>query len=144
MIKIYFDGVLIDSDNYLEIKNDYKMFDSQFYLGATPCNSFTLKVPSTYSIPSVVTIKMDNTDFATLIVDSYEINDDNLLTLNLVDNMILFDKPYDASSIVPCTTAELLSDICTTFGVTLGTNSFINDDVTVDFYDNTISARNYI
>lgn len=144
MINIYFDGVLVDSDDYLEIKNDYKMFDNQFYLGATPCNSFSLKVPSTYSVPSTVTIKMGTTDFATLIVDNYAIDDDNLLTLNLVDNMVLFDKPYDASSIVPCTTGDILSNICATFGVTLGTNSFTNDDVTVNYYDNTIKARDYI
>ena len=145
MIKIYFDNTLIDSDHYLEIKNDYKMFDKQFYLGATPCNSFTLKVPNTYSVPNEVKIVMDtNTEFATLIVDSYEINDDDILVLKLVDKMVLFDKEYDASGIVPCTTMDILSDICTTFGVTLGTDSFINDDIAVDYYDNTITAREYI
>lgn len=144
MISIYFDNVLVDDDDYLEIKNDYKMFDSQFYLGATPCNSFSIKVPNTYDVPSEVKIQMDNVDYATLIVDSYSIDDNNLLCLKLVDKMVLFDKEYDASGIVPCTTADILDDICDTFGVTLGTNSFVNDDVTVDFYDNTYTARAYI
>lgn len=144
MIQIYFDNVLVPGDDYLEIKNSYKMFDSQFYLGATPCNTFTIKVPNTYQIPTVVTIYMDNVLFATLNVDSYSVDDDNILNLSLVDNMVKFDKEYDASGIVPCTTLDILDDICDTFGVTLGTNSFTNDDVPVDFYDNTYTARDYI
>ena len=144
MIQIFFDNVLINDDDYLEIKNDYKMFDKNFYLGATPSNSFTLKVPNTYAIPNIVKIKMDGEDYATLMVDKYSIDDNDILTLKLVDNMILFDKEYDASGIVPCTTFDILSNICSTCGVQLGTNSFIGDNIPVNYYDNTITAREYI
>lgn len=144
MIKIFFDNELINDDDYLEIKNNYTMFDSNFYLGATPCNSFTIKVPNVYEIPNEVKIKMNDIDYATLIVDSYSIDDNDILKLNLVDKMVLFDKKYDASGIVPCTTMDILSDICTTTGVQLGTNSFINDDIPVNYYDNTYTARDYI
>ena len=144
MIRISFDNVLVNDDDYLEIKNEYKMFDKTFYLGATPCNAFTLKVPSSYNVPNEVKIKMDDEDYATLIVDSYQIIDDNILKLNLVDKMVLFDKKYDASSIVPCTTYDILADICSTCNVQLGTNSFINDDIPVNYYDNSYTARDYI
>ena len=144
MITIFFDNVLVNDDDYLEIRNNYKMFDKNFYLGATPCNSFTLKVPSSYNVPNEVKIKMDDVDYATLIVDSYKIDDNDILTLNLVDKMILFEKNYDASSIVPCTTFDILSDICSQAGVQLGTNSFEGDDIPVNYYDNSYTARNYL
>lgn len=42
MIEIYFDGVLIDSDYYANITNDFKLFDEEFYLGSTASNTFKI------------------------------------------------------------------------------------------------------
>ena len=146
MIEIYFDGVLIDSDYYASITNDFKLFDEDFYLGSTASNTFKIEVPmnAVKTIPLEVVIKLDNKDYANLIVDSYEILDDNILSLSLTDKMTLFNFPYDASLIVPCTVKDVLQNICSIVNVELETTEFINSDIQVDFYNNTITAREYI
>ena len=96
------------------------------------------------TIPLEVVIKLDNKAYANLIVDSYEILDDNILSLSLTDKMTLFNFPYDASFIVPCTVKDVLQNICSMVGIELGTTEFINSDIQVDFYNNTITAREYI
>lgn len=146
MIEIYFDGTYIDNDNYANITNDFKQFDSEFMIGTTPANTFKLEVPkSCYpTIPNEVTIKMDGEDYAHLIVDKYQYKDNNMLELDLTDKMTLFNFNYDASQIVPCTVKDILEDMCLKAGVELGTTSFVNDSINVDFYNNTIQARQYL
>lgn len=146
MIEIYFDGVLIDSDYYAKITNDFKLFDEKFMLGTTTSNTFVIEVPSNIvtSIPLNVNIKLDGKDYANLIVDKFEIINDTMLSLTLTDKMTLFNVPYDASSIVPCSLATILQHICTSFGVELGTQDFINSDIIVNYYDSTVNARDYI
>lgn len=146
MIKIYFDDVLIDVDNYASITNDFKLFDDEFMLGTTVSNSFTIEVPKSVvsSIPTTVKITIDDNDYAVLIVDKYEILDNDILSLTVTDKMVLLNFNYDASSIVPCTTKTILENICLKAGIELGTNEFINDDIEVNYYDNTILARDYV
>lgn len=146
MIEIYFDNVLIDNDYYADITNDFKLFDEEFMLGTTSSNAFNIEIPYEVvnKIPDEVTIKINNKLYASLIVDSYKIKDNNILSLTLTDKMVNFEFSYDASSIVPCTVANILSDICNKANVELGTTEFINSDVEVDYYDNTITAREYI
>lgn len=146
MIEIYFDDVLIDSDYYAGITNSFKLFDEEFMLGTTASNTFNIEVPygAVSSIPTNVKIKCNNKDYANLIVDNYELKDNNILQLKLTDKMTLLNVSYDASSIVPCTIKEILQDICSKVGVDLGTKTMINGNVVVDYYDNTLSARDYI
>lgn len=146
MIEIYFDNVLIDNDYYADITNDFKLFDEEFMLGTTSSNAFNIEIPysAINKIPNEVTIKINNRLYATLIVDDYKIKDNNILSLALTDKMVNFEFSYDASSIVPCTISDILSDICNKANVELGTTEFINSDVEVNYYDNTITAREYI
>lgn len=146
MIEIYFDDVLIDSDYYAGITNSFKLFDEEFMLGTTASNTFNIEVPygAVSSIPTNVKIKCNNKDYANLIVDNYELKDNNILQLKLTDKMTLLNVSYDASSIVPCTIKEILQDICSKVGVDLGTKTIINGNVVVDYYDNTLNARDYI
>lgn len=146
MIEIYFDDVLIDSDYYAGITNSFKLFDEEFMLGTTASNTFNIEVPygAVSSIPTNVKIKCNNKDYANLIVDNYELKDNNILQLKLTDKMTLLNVSYDASSIVPCTIKEILQDICSKVGVDLGTKTMINGNVVVDYYDNTLNARDYI
>lgn len=146
MIEIYFDDVLIDSDYYAGITNSFKLFDEEFMLGTTASNTFNIEVPygAVSSIPTNVKIKCNNKDYANLIVDNYELKDNNILQLKLTDKMTLLNVSYDASSIVPCTVKEILQDICSKVGVDLGTKTMINGNVVVDYYDNTLNARDYI
>lgn len=146
MIEIYFDDVLVDNDYYVDIKNEFKLFDESFKLGTTTSNTFELVVPfnSIQNIPENVIIKIDNEDYATMIVDSYEIQDNNMVSLKLVDKMVLLNFNYDASSIVPCTLKNILEDICSIAGIEIGTEHFLNEDMLINFYNNTITAREYI
>lgn len=146
MIEIYFDNKYIDNSNYALIKQDYKIFDNEFMLGTTVSNSFTIEVPKAAftDIPKEVTIKIDNKDYAHLIVDKYEEKDNGIVSFTLADKMVLFNFNYDASSIVPCTTLDILKDICKKAGVELGTTEFDNDDIKVTWYDNRVTARDYL
>ena len=146
MLKIYFDNVLIDDSNYAELKNDFKLFDQEFYLGASTSNSFNLTIPASAisEIPKKVVIEKDNVTYATLIVDDYEYKDNNMIELSLVDQMVDLNKPYDASSIVPCTTGDIYNNIIETFGLESDVESFVNDDIPVNYYDNTISGLEYM
>lgn len=65
-------------------------------------------------------------------------------TFTLYDYMNRFDAEYDASSIIPCTRYELVKDMCSKFNLELGTTHFLNDDVIVNSYDNTIKAKTYM
>ena len=143
-MEIYFDGTLIDSDNYISFTNEFKQFDESFMLGTTASNTITIEVPGNISIPTNVLIKINNSNYSTMIVDSYEYEDNNILKLNLVDKMVLLDFNYNAKSLVPCTVKQILQDICTQAGITLATTTFTNQNLSVDYYDNTITAREYV
>ncbi len=120
-----FDDVLIDSDYYAGITNSFKLFDEEFMLGTTASNTFNIEVPygAVSSIRLDVKIKCNNKDYGNLIVDNYELKDNNILQLKLTDKMTLLNVSYDASSIVPCTIKEILQDICSKVGVDLGTKN---------------------
>ncbi|MBR4260695.1 MAG: hypothetical protein IKQ33_01925 [Clostridia bacterium] len=146
MIKIYFDDQLIDDENYVQIKNEFKLFDEEFYLGASSSNTFDITIPSTAveTIPEKITIEVDDEPYATLIVDDYNYKDNNKLELKLVDKMVNLNKGYDASGIVPCTTGDIYRNILSTFGIETDVTSFTNDDIVVDYYDNIISGLEYM
>lgn len=143
MIKIYFDNVLINDDDYMFLSNQYTIFDEYFRLGSTPSNSFTLKIPNKHQIPKNVKIEDDNGIMAYLIVDDYTIQDGEIITLDLTDKMVLFNKNYDASKIVPCTIKNIIDDMCLKIGIEVG-NYPNNSDIEVNFYDNTKLMRDYL
>ncbi len=146
MIEIYFDGTYIDNDNYIDITNDFKQFENEFMIGTTVANSMKLQVPVSCfeGIPEIVNIKLDGVDYAYFIVDKYSYKDNNILELELTDKMVMFNFEYDCSSLVPCTLKTILEDICDKANVDLGTLSFTNDDMVIDYYNSTITAREYL
>ena len=101
MLKIYFDDVLIDSDNYMSLKVNDKLFDKSFILGSVPSETLTLEVPSSFSIPEKVKIMQDDVNYGFYNVDKAEYKNDTTLKLTLIDNVILTEKPYDASTLFP-------------------------------------------
>ncbi len=80
----------------------------------------------------------------TYIVKNIDNTDDYCTKFTLYDYMDKFDNEIDYSSIVPCTRFELLKYICQTFGVELENTSFVNGDVLVNVYDNSIKAKTYL
>lgn len=53
------------------------------------------------------------------------------IRLGLLDNMILFDKPYNTSLTYPATLDAIVRDACTKCGVVLGTLNFPNKNVVI-------------
>lgn len=148
MLEIYFDGVLLDSDKYLSLTQKGKMFDKEFKLGGVMSREFKLTIPKADFNTNTkrVLIKYMSNDYAHLIIDKYTFNEGGIPTvdLTLVDKLVLADFNYDASGIVPTTTLGILQDICNKMGVVLGNTDFPNNDVAVNFYDTTLTARQYI
>lgn len=58
---------------------------------------------------------------------------DGIITLECLDNMILFDRPYSESSLIyPATIGQIVRDACDVCGVPLLTISFDHDDYVVN------------
>lgn len=150
MLEIYFDGVLLDPLNYMELTQKWVMFDKEFKLGMTPSREFSLTIPKSVFNEDVenVVIKYMSNDYAHLIVDKITYDENGSIPkvkLTLVDKMMKANFNYDASELIlPKTVKDILLDICDKMGVELGTTSFDNEDEEVNFYDNTIQAREYL
>ena len=150
MLEIYFDGVLLDPLNYMELTQKWVMFDKEFKLGMTPSREFTLTIPKSVFNENTenVLIRYMSNDYAHLIIDKYTFDENGSIPkvkLTLVDRMVKANFNYDASLLeLPKTVKDILLDICDKMGVELGTTSFYNEDEEVNFYDNTIQAREYL
>ena len=148
MLEIYFDGVLLDPNNYMDLSQKWDMFDKEFKLGMTPSREVSLTVPkSVFNNPEEILIRYMGNDYAHLIVDKVSYDENGSIPkakLTLVDKMVKANFNYDASELVPCTIKDILEDICDKMGVELGTLTFTNEDLVVDYYDNTLLARDYL
>lgn len=148
MLEIYFDGVLLDPNNYMELTQKWVMFDKEFKLGMTPSREFNLTIPKSVFNPNTqeVKIKYMNEDYAYLVIDKYSYDESVVpkVKITLVDKMVKANFNYDASPICPTTIKGILLDICSKMGVELGNTSFDNEDEAVNFWDSTVMAREYI
>lgn len=99
-MKIYFDDVLIVDDYYASLTKSGELFEGNFKLGLTMCEPHTLEVAKEAftEIPEIVTIYENDVLVKTLYVDEYKENDFTI-ELSLLDNMVKFNFPYDASQI---------------------------------------------
>ena len=144
MLEIYFDGKLVDPDDYVDIKNNFKLFDETFFLGSATANTFTIEVPGTYSVPTDVKIKYKNKEYADLIVDKFNLKENNILNLTLIDKMVLFNPKIDISKRVPISAKNLLKLICISRGIEVGTEIFSNEDETISEYNSNLTSREYL
>lgn len=146
MIKIYFDGVLLDNRYYMGFNYSYEMFEKEFYLGSTGSLAATLTIPKVAlpQIPTIVSIAFDNDLWMSLVIDSIEETDNEEYKLTLTDKLVDTEVEYDFSNDVPISAKTLLENICTEFLIPHDTFNFTNQDVTISAYDNTITAREYI
>lgn len=155
-LRIKIDNVIINNDYVFNLNYSHNVFSSSvFELGSTNARKLNLKLYNNGTIDKDIDKVV--IDYGLLVEDDYEwvplgqyrvesIDDtvSGVLTLVLTDYMTIFDVPYDPSSIVPCTRLELLQDICSKFGVSLGNTSFLNSDKQVNTYDSTLNANFYI
>lgn len=147
MIQIYFDGVFINEDYYSSLSTNFELFESSFVLGSTPSNKFNISIDKTAvsNQPNEIIIKDNDALVATLVVDKIE--DDNFYNYTLTDKMIDLEFKYDASKIFKNGSATLLQiaqDICNKAGIELATLHFRGCNKNISWYDNTLTAREYI
>lgn len=159
-LKIYINNVEIDTDYVRDITLDDDVFEEEaFTLGSAIIQSITLKLdniclPCQAKDVSNVRIdyglEVDNNTIEWIPIGTYDVGKEpdttysDYTTFTLYDYMNRFDKEYDASSIVPCTRYQLVQDMCQKCNVELGSQNFLNGNITVNSYDNTITAKNYL
>lgn len=159
-LEIYVNGTLIDNDYVRELKLDDDVFEEEYFtLGSAIPQSITLKLDN-YCLPcnpeevESIEIKygleLEDESIEWIPIGLYDLVDDpdttysDYTTFKLKDYMTRFDVEYDASTIIPCTRYDLVRDMCTKCNVELGSQGFLNGDVIVNSYDNTIKARSYL
>ena len=157
-LNIIINGEAINRNYVRNIKVKDDVFDSDvFTLGnATICEweleldnelVSTLDEFDEVEIEHVLVLSDSTTEvipLGTYMVQKQDDNTDNYTKYKLYDYMKKFDVEVDFSSIVPCTRYELAKYLCDQCGVPLANSSFINGDVEVLTYDNTLSAKTYL
>ena len=159
-IRIKMNGVEIDYDYLKELKLDDSCFESDtFTLGSAIISTVELTVDNNGFSGNPEDITSVSIDYGQMLDDGttewipiglYDIGKEpdtsssEYTKFTLYDYMNRLDVNYDGSDIVPCTRYELYKDICNKCNVEIGSENFLNGDVQVEVYDNTITARNYI
>ena len=145
-----------------------------FKLGSTVCRSFTIGVDKNAisELPTSIELEFNNVRYTQFRIDKYEENDVEYI-FYLVDRMIDLDFKYDASEIFiggKTTLKAILDDICSKIGITARVYDYLlktednkhltteNEsilktegnvsawwqDKEINWYDNKITAREYI
>ncbi|MBQ8043437.1 MAG: hypothetical protein IJ272_04735, partial [Clostridia bacterium] len=148
MMEIYFNDVLINEDYYTSLSTNFALFNDTFYLGSTASNIYNISIAkeAVTTQPNIVTIKDNGVLIATLVVDKIE-EDDFEYKYTLTDKMVNLEFKYDASQIFnngSATLLEIAQDICNKAGIVLATMDFRSYDKSINWYDNTRTAREYI
>lgn len=148
MMEIYFDDVLINEDYYTSLSTNFALFNDTFYLGSTASNIYNMSIAkeAVTTQPNIVIIKDNGLLVATLVVDKIE-EDDFEYKYTLTDKMVNLEFKYDASKIFnngSATLLEIAQDICNKAGIVLATMDFRSYDKSINWYDNTRTAREYI
>lgn len=163
-MKIYFDDVFVPEDYYMSYTDNFSSFEDTFYLGSSSSLKATLQVPIVAwpGIINNVRIEVNDETIATLKVDDVKLNDDNSVTLELVDvlthtstecdfsSLITYEKRYDPETDAwietgtGITAKELLNFICSTYGITKEDFHFTNENVMIYSYDSSLTGRNYL
>lgn len=163
-MKIYFDEVLVPDDNYMSYSDNFSSFDDTFCLGSCSSLKASMQIPLTAWPGYVenVVVEINGERIATLKLDDISVNDDETITLSLVDilthtetecdfsNLITYTKTYDpetdtwTESGTGITAKDLLNFICDSYHITKEDFHFTNEDVMIYSYDSTLTGRDYL
>ena len=163
-MKIYFDEVLVPDDNYMSYSDNFSSFDDTFCLGSCSSLKASMQIPLTAWPGYVenVVVEINGERIATLKLDDITVNDDETITLSLVDilthtetecdfsNLITYTKTYDPEtdtfkeSGTGITAKDLLDFICDSYHITKEDFHFTNEDVMIYSYDSTLTGRDYL
>lgn len=152
LLNIFINNNEVDKKYILDCKISHTLFNNdEFALGAVTSKGIELKLYKTAVSDDINNVYITSGIDGEIVPIGYfnieEISkeDDYTVTLKLLDNMIKFEFNYDGSKLnYPCNLMTILKDICLKAGVELGSTSFLNEEIEVAVYDNTISARTYI
>lgn len=109
-------GAAIINKQKLQLNNMYEDFSDYVFEGAEVITNIGLACGTNGAVERIRK--------GTFIVDTADC-DEAIVTLNLLDYMSKFDKPFSGVNIsYPAQTYEIISAICTHCGVTLGTLTF--------------------
>lgn len=155
MMEIYFDDLLVDQDYYMSFEDSYHLFDDTFYLGSTASVNAKFQLPLEGWPGNVenVRVYVDGELIYTLKIDEINYNDDNTVTLSLVDVLTHTSTECDFSSLIDTsdeehpigiTAKQLLQFICNKYQITYEDFNFVNQDVTIYSYDSAITGRQYL
>lgn len=150
-LKIYIDEQRINDSYIFDFNSNYELLTDKIELGSTPMQQIELTlhkdaIPNThqeiYIESGILNGEIVPVGYFTIV----DIQDENEYTTKIVANdyMDKFEFNFDGSNYVPCSTGALLGHICNQAGVELATPTFLNSNVVINVYDNTISARKFI
>ena len=154
-MEIYFDDVFIDQDYYMSFEDSFELFDDTFFLGSTASLKAKMQIPlkAWPGFVQNVRIYVDGKLLETLKVDEINYDDDNTLTLSLVDVLAHTSTECDFSHLIDTSNPDnpigisakqLLHFICDTYQIPCKDFDFINQDVVIYSYDSSITGRQYL
>lgn len=120
-------GTAIASELSLELKNDKGQFDSFSFDGVKLVARVGIKKWDAKTWENAI---IHYVPLGVFTVDE-PIKNKATVTLNALDNMVKFDRPYDTDLMFPATLGEIAEDACSKCGVLLKTTSFYNSDYVV-------------
>lgn len=157
MIITFYSGennTILDNSKVVGLSLECKMFDEVFKLGSTPCYCVTLEIlkgSAPYEPGQITKVYINDTAGSRFshyfYLDEVNTDDDVVEKYTLVDSMIKFNFNYDGSDFINAETRTLLDvllNICEVAGVSTDITGFNGSDKIITWYDNTISAREYI
>lgn len=137
---------VIADDDVLSVHRTHKLFDGVFKLGSASASEWVVEVNASNPLGAVegLNIYDDDVKIATLCIGSIEDVDGRSFKIIAYDNMVKFDFYYDGSQVEGGTLLDVVEDICDKAGVVLETTTFNSADMSVSWYDNRITGRQYI
>lgn len=150
-LNIYIDEHKVNDSYIFDFESKYELIDDKIELGSTPMQEIELRlhknaIPETYKEIFVESGILNGEIVPVGYFTIKKIDDENEYTTKIIayDNMDKFEFNFDGSKYIPCTTGTLLQKMCDEAGVELATKTFLNSDVLIGVYDNTITARKFI
>ena len=144
---------LIDDSVFVEINRQARLFDSQFKLGSTVCQCYTVKTikGGLGTFDKIVAREKygSTTNNVYLFLDSVDTSEDLYDTYVLCDAMLKFNQIYDGSILTnngetSVLYSEIIADICSQVGVEWVSASYNGPDRYTSTFDTTTPARDYI
>ncbi len=136
MIRVLFDNVEINGNYIQNITQTVQPYTQNFLLGSTICRQFDIDIRNEgfNSIPNFVYLYEDNdsdtqsnwTKYATLLVDSSELSNQNYTTFHLTDMMVRLNTELEYT--LNDSILTIVQAICTKHNISLVNQSFYMSD----------------